>query len=355
MADSRKHRKSGVQRRWFLQVTGAAGTAGLAGCSGITGDGGDDGSIEYDDRLVIVSHESGSAGNAAMQGMAATVNEHTDKVRLDAPPSSGPADNVGRMDRGEAHIGQVQDWVINAALEGEDPYGELSFSPQQVFTLYTVPWLFVTANENIQEITDIGSDTGIVIGPGGSGTRDLFRKVLSLYDVTDYQIKDIPFTDQASAFADGRIDVGLTNVLNSAVEPGWVQEIKATTDQLGIVRWPDGGQALVDNGVVGTQEWDISDYHEGYELYEPPKMYTSVLESYNFIARHDVPEDLLSAVLETSYDNREEMAERHALLTFYGNDEFWVSGIWDDVPFHPSAANFYQDMGIWNDNWSIGD
>jgi TRAP transporter TAXI family solute receptor len=313
----------------------------------------------------MTTNASGTAIYAASQAITATVNANSDNVQLEALPSKGPAENAGRMDRGEAAIGQFTDWVKSQVQQGNDPYGDLSYSPQQLFSVYVVPWIIVTNNPDIKTITDISSDTNIVIGPSGYGTYELFTRALELYDVTDYTVKDVQYPEQASAFSDDRIDVGLTNILNPpidrAIEPGWVQEIKATTDELGVIHWPDGGDRLVEDDVIETHEWDVGAYDQeyasspGYNLYEPQNPYTSVTENYNFVARDDVPRDLIYDMLTTMHDQVDTLGEQHALLEFYKEDDVWVLGAWDDLDFHPGAADFYEELGVWKDEWSRGE
>jgi TRAP-type uncharacterized transport system substrate-binding protein len=356
-----------LHRRRVIELSGIAGGVGLAGCldglGGASGGNGDDAEADYGDELTMATNSEGTAIYAASQVIAATVNEHSERVQLEALPTADPGDNVGRMNRNEAAIGQLTDWLVSQIMQGEEPYHDLSYTPQQLFSVYVVPWIFATNNPDIKTITDIGPDTDIQVGPVSEG-RPLFQHALELYDVTEYNIKDMHYDEQASAFSDGRIEVGLTNILNPpidrAIEPGWVQEIKSVAGPLGVVHWPDDGQRLVEDDVITTTEWDITTYDqeyassEGYNLYERPNPYTSVTANYNFVARDDVPRDLIYDMLTTMHEHVEQLGNGHALLEFYKENDIWVLGAWDDVPFHPGAADFYKEIGVWQDHWTVG-
>ena len=86
-----------------------------------------------------------------------------------------------------------------------------------------------------------------------------------------------------------------------------------------------------------------------------PRRCGGVEFSYNFVCRDDLEYDTVYAFLETLYEGREGLAEYHALLDPLADEEFWVENAYEDVPFHPAAADFYEEIGVWREEFERGE
>ena len=355
-------------RRSFLQATaGAAGAAALAGCTSLTGggsgdgndgNGGDGGSGSSDggsgsgrtDMVMTTSTET-TAAYAMSQGIATVVNENSDAVRLDARPSEGTNANVGRLDRGEVQIAYVQNWTAAKIEQGERPFGDLSFSPNQVFHLYDLGWFLCTANQGWETAADIESGSRVSPTPRGSGTAEMLETALG-YSTEDYERVSIDYGSQGSAMSEGRLDVGASTLVNFSVEPGWLQEMKGTTD-LRMLGWSDATvQRMKENPGIIVTEVDTSGL-ENYAYTPSPAMMPSL--AYNFVVRNDFSYDAVYDLLSTMYENREGLGEYHGLLKAHADGEFWVKNAYDTLPFHPAAADFYEEQGLWSDEFTRGE
>ena len=103
-----------------------------------------------------------------------------------------------------------------------------------------------------------------------------------------------------------------------------------------------------DDDSLLVQDVDMTSF-EGYDY--TPDTIPSITFAYNFISRHDLDYDAVYALLETLYENRENLSEYNALLGYHEEPEYWVSDMYEGIPFHPAAADFYQEIGVWRDEF----
>lgn len=347
-----------MARRAFLVATGA-GTTGLAGCLGgdeprpvdeggeNNGNGGGDGETT----LRMQTATSTTAAYAANQGIAAAVNENTDGLFVEAQTSPGTEANIGALQSGEAEMVYIQNWSAVDIQEGVEPFGDLDFSLNQVFHYYDLPWFFCSGNEELNSIADIGSDTTVSPTPRGSGTAAALEHALE-YVTEEYDRVSEDYGEQASAMSEGRLDVGVGTYMNFEIVPGWLQEMMGTVD-LRLLEVPDG--------VV--EEWEaderlLAESFPGEDLsgatFAPEEIW-NISFAYNFVCRNDLDYDAVYEFLETMYDNREGLSEYHALLTRLEDEEFWVENAYEGVPFHPAAADFYEEIGVWREEFERGE
>ncbi|MFC7228476.1 substrate-binding domain-containing protein [Salinirubellus salinus] len=360
-----------MDRRTFLKGTaGAAGVTALAGCMGGgngdgSGDGsGDDGGSGGGDAdsgssdggsgptdMVMTTSTETTAAYAMSQGIAAVVNENSEEVRLDARPSEGTNANIGRLDREEIQIAYIQNWTAAKINAGEEPFGNLSFTPNQVFHLYDLGWFFATANDGWETAGDIESGSRVSPAPRGAGTAEMLETALG-YSGADYNRVSIDYGSQGSAMSEGRLDVGVSTLVNFSIEPGWLQEMKGTTD-LRMLGWSDETVAKMeeDPGLLLT-EVDTGDL-ENYAYTPDPVVLPSL--AYNFVVRNDFSYDAVYNLLSTMWEQREGLGEYHGLLNNLADGEFWVKNAYDGVPFHPAAADFYEEQGLWSDEFTRGE
>ena len=338
-------------RRRFLATTGVGvGGFALAGCTDDgDGDGGNgDSQPGADGNLVMTTSGSSTSAYAASQGISAAIEENGDgSVSIDARPSEGTDANIGRLDRNEAHISYIQNWTANRIREGEDPFDDLSYQPCQVFHLYNLPWIFATANEDWTSITDIQGNSRVVPTPRGSGTRPALEHGLD-YAIDDYDRTSIEYGELGSALSEGRIDAAAMTILNGDIEPGWVQDMKGNVD-LRLLDWPeDAVQQMRDDPALFITDVDMTGF-DGYAY--ASDTIPSITFAYNFVVRDDLHYDTLYAFLETMYEARSELSEYNALLGYLEDPEYWVTDMYEGIPFHPAAADFYEEQGIWRDEF----
>ncbi|WP_254522184.1 TAXI family TRAP transporter solute-binding subunit [Natrinema caseinilyticum] len=347
MVDDRNRMHTFTNRRAFL-AAGVGTTAAMAGCLNSLDEGlgeGSDGS-----NLTIVTAASETGTYAASQGIAATVDEHAEQITVEAQPSEGTEDNIGRLGRGEADIGMIQHRSAQKILNGDEPYGGLEYTPQQIFHYNDLPWLFVT-NNDWTSLADVESGARISPTPGESGTRETLSEALEIV-VDDYEQISVGYGEQAGAMQEGQLDVGAITISNFDFEASWIQEMKQTVDTR-ILEWPDSAVSELENKQgIPIEPIDMTKF-DGYA--HAPGEAIGINIPYNFVVRGDLEYDYVYDFLETMHEHREEMKEDHPYLGYYMDDEWWTTRMYDEFPFHPAAADFYEEIGVWSDEYVRGD
>src|SRR6056297_3276606 len=135
----RGNRKTtGIARRSFLKrsvgAAGMVGTAALAGCFGDSG-GASETAPGSDGEMIMKTASETTAAYSMSQVISSAVSQNSD-VTVDARPSQGTNRNVSEVVQGKTEIAYIQNWTANKIRQGEKPFGDLEYQPNQVFHLY---------------------------------------------------------------------------------------------------------------------------------------------------------------------------------------------------------------------------
>jgi len=230
----------------------------------------------------------------------------------------------------------------NAFIRGIEPFDQqLSFDINQLLHFLDTDWIFVTANEDLTSLADIQSDTRVSPTQEGAGTAPYLELGLD-YAVDDYDRISVSYTQQSGPMQEGRLDVGALPIINGNIEASYVEEQKSSVD-LRVLEWPDDAVSeLEDDSLLEVSQLDMTGF-EGYA--HTPDEVTTLRLSYNWVVRNDIDYDTLTEALTILYENREGLAEYHDLLAFMQEPEYWVESSYQDVPFHPAAADLYEEWG----------
>lgn len=173
-----------------------------------------------------------------------------------------------------------------------------------------------------------------------------------------YERISVGFAEQGGALNEGRLDVGVGTMMNFAITPGWVQEAAASVDEFRVLDVTDEtAQAWDDDDTLLAQPLDTSDLEgaDNDDVHVPGEIPCPTF-SYNFVSRAELDYDLVWTFLETMWDTREALANEFGIFAFHEDPEFWVQNPYEGIPFHPAAADFYeQELDVWNDDWERAD
>lgn len=345
-------RTGGVRRRTVLKGTASvAGLTAVTGCLGDGNGGGGNGSVPgADGEMVMTTSTETTSAYSMSQVIANRVNQNSD-LSVQARPSEGTNANIGRLGQDQSDIAYIQNWTANKVAEGEEPFGDLDYTPYQAFHLYDLAWFLCSANDGWESVADIQPNSRVSPTPRGSGTAEMLEHALS-YVVDDFDRVSIDYGEQGGAMSEGRLDAGAGTWVNYNVEPGWLQQMRGTVS-LRVLQWPEDAVAeLEDDPSIIVAEVETGDF-EGYG-YLPNPLNTPQL-AYNFVVRDDFDGETLRTFLQTLWDNRDGLSDDNALLAPLEEGQFWMENGYETLPFHPAAAEFYQEQGIWNDDYQIGE
>ncbi|MFD1588296.1 TAXI family TRAP transporter solute-binding subunit [Halorientalis brevis] len=324
------------------------GTGALAGCFGDSG-GASETAPGSDGEMIMKTASETTAAYSMSQVISSAVSQNSD-VKVDARPSQGTNRNVSEVVQGKTEIAYVQNWTANKIRQGEKPFGDLAYQPNQVFHLYDLAWFLATANDGWTSVTDITADSNVSPTPRGAGTAEMLEYALD-FAVDDYNRTSVSYGDQAGAMSEGRLDVGAATYVNLSIEPGWLQQMKSTVD-LRVLNWPEEiVSELEDDPAIVVSDIDMSQFDD--YGYTPETLSTPTL-AYNFIVREDHDYDTLKSFLETLWEQRKGLQEQTGLLAPMANGDSWVKHAYTGIPFHPAAADFYEEKGLWSDEFERG-
>lgn len=283
------------------------------------------------------------------QVIANAVSQNSD-LKVQARPSEGTNANIGRLQRDEVDISYIQNWTASKVANREEPFGNLDYTPYQVFHLYDLAWFLCTANDGWTSITDIGSGDRISPTPRGAGTAEMLEYALS-FATEDYERVSINFGSQGGAMSEGRLDAGAGALVNGSVEPGWLQQLKGTVG-LRMLQWPDDAVATLKEDpaaiISSVDTTGFDNYEHASDTLNTPTL------SYNFVVRDDFSGETIKTFLNTLWEQREGLVESNTLLGPLADGEHWLKNGYTTLPFHPTAAEFYKEKGIWNNEYEIG-
>ncbi|ELY50153.1 TRAP-type transport system periplasmic protein 2 [Natronolimnohabitans innermongolicus JCM 12255] len=265
--------------------------------------------------------------------------------------SRGSEENVGLINQGESEMGYIDDTLERAIRAEEEPFDDLDYEPAQVFFFYDISTFWVTADESYETVQDIDSDTVISPNVAGSTNRTTLQLALEEIGITedDYTLDDVNQADQGSAFNEGRLDVGILQLVGPNLA-GWGQEIVSTVDAQ-LLDYPDEDAETLEESEIVTDWFDREDISE--DLVNTPDENLGIVAPYIHITRADLDYDMVYEFLSTLHEHREELGQYHDLLDLFEDDDYWVDTVFPEMPFHEAAADFYEEIGVWNDDWEV--
>ena len=367
-------------RRQLLKSLGALSVVGIAGCSGdgtSNGDGGDEsdgesggedggssdgsssdggssdggnndggssdgGSTDNNGSPISVTWASSSTETSAYamcQGVAQVVDENSDTVQVSAQPSQGPRANIGVLQREEADVAHTSAWTASQVLQGEDPFGDVSYEMRQLFRYYTIQIFPITPNMEWETASDIESGSRIFPGSMTSVNGRITTYVLDEYVLDDYEVVEIGYDQQAGQFKSGGIDVGQAGYVFKDLEAPWTTQ---TYNQMDIKALPFSDSVideLRNDDKVPLTEVDLSSYD-----YDHPGSVLALHQPMSVICRADQDEEFVYELSKAVFENRDSLSEYHAFLKYWDEDHF-VSDVFP-AEFHPGAADFFEEAGL---------
>ena len=262
----------------------------------------------------------------------------SDTLNISVQSTGASSANIDLVDTNGNQLAIVQNDVMYYANSGTDMYDgkEPITSFSAVMSCYP-EHVQIIANKNITSIADLKGKK-VSVGDAGSGVEFNARQILAAYDIdieNDISKNNQSFADSADSLKNGTIDAAFV----VAGYPTTAVTELATT---------------YDFNLLSLDEEHANKLMEEYGFYTydkiPAGTYSCVTEDVpamavmdTIIARNDVPEDAIYALIKGIFDNKEQIAAGNTK----GNEldmEKAVSGI--SIPFHPGAMKFFKENNI---------
>ena len=322
-------------KRKILALTMAAVMAlGLCACGG----GGD--TAEEGGAVKLSMATGGTSGTYyGFSGVVAQVlNEKlADSLNITVESTGASAANIDLVETGGNQLAIVQNDVMYYAISGTDMYADKAPYENYSAVMSCYPeYVQIIANKDITSIDDLKGKK-VSVGDAGSGVEFNARQILAAYGIdieSDIEKNNQGFADSADSLKNGTIDAAF---VVAGYPTTAVSELASTYD--------------FNLLAVDQEHADILMADYGFYTYGviPANTYGPVAEDVpavavmaTIIARNDVPEDTIYALVKGIFDNQEEIAVAHAKGAEL-SVETAVSGI--DIPFHPGATKYFTEVG----------
>ena len=258
-------------------------------------------------------------------------------MRLRVMPGGGIS-NVIAIERGKASFGFGNVTSTVDAMEGRAPFKGQSTEVRHLVSLYPQWFQFVTAaSSGIITIADMdGRD--IAVGPRGHSGEQATRHALAVFGLSydDLgKVNHVGYTDAVALLKDGHIDAFgvLTSVPSGAImdtaSARPIRLLSISDDRLAALQQfnPQYVRRIIPAGAYPGLDEDLKTFGTWTHM----------------IARADVPDDVVYAVVEALVAHVGDMA---AVVNAMQNATIESLATPVGVPFHPGALQFFRDQGV---------
>lgn len=288
------------------------------------------------------SSSIGSTGYVIMEGLANTVNRHTD-LQNASMATSGGAENMQLFAEGVIQLGQTTSTDWKPAAEGLEPYPEpITVHQMFAYTLFNCTPM-VRADSDIQTLEDLRGRR-CMPSPAGSSTASMWQVLFEAAGILD----DIEWTygswrESYDALRGDAVDCIPSLFTNGRPAP-IMSELVSTTP-VRILPIPDEVMAKAKELNPGIASGIIPGGSvESIEEDAKAASFSGVLA-----ASPDLSEDVGYEVISAIFENTEEV---QGLGVQFKDIElqFAIDYLVEGFPVHKGAAKYFKEKGVWKDS-----
>jgi TRAP transporter TAXI family solute receptor len=267
--------------------------------------------------------------NSAYQAFGARYEAALRKYGIKAKlkPSQGSLENLQRLSDPDSGVDIA--FVQGGSTDEDEAQRKGLVS---LGSLFTEPvWLFTRSGRNVKHLTQL-KGLKINVGPEGSGTPALFRRILALNGIEPGGLKlgSLENTPATVALLDGRID-GL--VFSSAPDAPLIQMLLQTPGislfdftqaEAYTRRFPFLSHVVLPRGIVDL----------GRDL--PSKDYHLIAPTATLVAREDLHPALVDLFVQAAVDV-------HGGAGWFNKKDEFPTARYSEIPVSPAAQKFYKN------------
>jgi TRAP transporter TAXI family solute receptor len=293
------------------------------------------GGANWPDTLTIATASPGGTYHLYGEGLARFL---TRKLGLPVTTreTEGPVENIKLLEAGEVQLAFVTLGIAQQGWSGAGDWtgGRQFRGARALFPMYDTPFQFVVMSDtNIQSVADLaGKQVGI--GPqGGTGgvyTPPLFRAIKTAPNFVTGS-----WSDLAAQLGARKLDA---LVVVAGVPVPEVMELEKKGNSRNLTLTP--GQMVA----VRLALPEIAPSTIAAGTYPSLRRNYQTVGMYNFaVARTDLPDDLVSAILDAVFDHPDEMMQIHPAAAETVPTNFTRNTI---LPFHDGATRWYNNKAV---------
>jgi uncharacterized protein len=272
--------------------------------------------------------------------LADVLNNHAGdrNWRVTAESTGGSMENIRRLETGDIQFAMSNASITYFAVRGEAGW-EKAYPARSVMTLFPNVAMFIARKDSgIRSIADLRGKR-VAVGPEGAGFEYFVGLITEAHGLTFDDFEDVYAGQQqcvdllgdgsiAAAFLGGGVPTASITTAAASMDIIMIPFGEDEKRQL-IETYPFFEPATIPAGTYRGQEEDFEGLNVG---------------SAHLITSASVPEDLVYDATRILYENRAEVAEKHAA----GRAINAVNVVKNPgTEFHPGAVRYFTEIGIW--------
>lgn len=274
--------------------------------------------------------------------VAEVVNQHSDDLnwRVSAEATGGSMENIRLLSQGKLQFAMANASISYFAVRGQGDWHQ-PHEIRSVMTLFPNVAMFVTtADSGIESVADL-KGRRVFLGPEGAGFEYFVEPILEAHGLSIAELQPRYGAQQAAVDMLGDGAVAAAMVGGGIPNPAITQMAQA-----GSVRF------------VPYDDQAKQKLFDQYAFFEPATVpggtYTGIDQEYqgmnvgsaHLITHADADEEMVYAFTKRVYENRGQIAERHAAAKSISEA---TAARHTGTEFHPGAIRYFQEIGIWAD------
>ncbi|WP_169053272.1 TAXI family TRAP transporter solute-binding subunit [Falsirhodobacter xinxiangensis] len=293
-------------------------------------------------QMVGLATTTGGATEQLAMHLAKVLSQETDLVirpQVMANTSQYiPLVNQGRIEFGIANFPQV-----SHAMDGIG-MSEGSANPDLRMVATMLPFnagLVVPADSGIETLADLAGRKVPQFPPNSLGAF-FFTASMETAGVSYDDVQGVPTSNFGQQF--NNVKEGMTEVTIGSVGAQSIMDVEASVGEVRYLTFKEGDEEILSKYLPGTSLKTWGDRPDAAGI-SPETMV--LFYDYTLFAHKDVPDEMVTQVLEALYSNPEAMKTGGAMWNEYDPAQLARVTV---LPFHPAAESFFKDKGIWPAN-----
>jgi uncharacterized protein len=300
----------------------------------------DDAPADDGDRPGFLTLATGSTGGTYFPlggAMAGVWNDNIGDLRVSTQSSGASVENIRLLAAGEVELIMAVNGVAADAVAGEGEFEGDAVDLAFLGNIYGEVMQVVASDPSIQSISDMAGKR-VAIGPPGSGTEVVARQMLEAAGIdpdNDITAFSESFGDAADGLRDGQIDAVFAIL---ALPAGAIEDVATSTDLTFVSIDDDLVQTLLDaDPTLSALDVDADTY---------PGQDDGVVWVTNWATLYaptDLHEGVVYDLVRVLYEENESIANAHAV-----GGQIQLDTALDgraDIPIHPGAQRYYDEVG----------
>lgn len=270
-------------------------------------------------------------------GIAKLMTKYAPQIEATSETTAAGAENTRLLGTKKCEVALIDETTLRSTV-AKTPGLKIEdfraiFSGHPMFT-----HIFVYVDSPVKDIPDF-KGRKIAVGAPGSGNEVIAKAIIEEYGLTykDFKPQWLSFAEQASAFKDKSIDVG---IITAGVPTSAVMDIAT----------------VVPIRFLNLKNEKVKSIEEKHPAFFPNTLPANVykgqanpvksLGSAGTITVHkDLDDTIAYWLCKVIAEHNKELAEIHPAGKFYTLDRVY-EGI--GIPFHPGAIKYLKEVGIWD-------